>query len=104
MAQVKDPVCGMTVDTASAAASSRFEGETYYFCSTSCARQFDADPRRYVERGSTVGASSGTDESVGDAPRTTTGKMTAPKFGSAGSGGAEYEPVRKDDDRNVPRS
>jgi hypothetical protein len=25
-------------------------------------------------------------------PRTTTGKWTAPKFGSAGSGGAELEP------------
>ena len=25
-------------------------------------------------------------------PRTTTGRMTAPKFGSAGSGGAELEP------------
>jgi len=25
-------------------------------------------------------------------PRTTTGDMTAPKFGSAGSGGAELEP------------
>jgi len=25
-------------------------------------------------------------------PHTTTGKMTAPKFGSAGSGGAEIEP------------
>jgi hypothetical protein len=27
-----------------------------------------------------------------DPPRTTTGKVTAPKFGSAGSGGAELEP------------
>jgi hypothetical protein len=27
-----------------------------------------------------------------DAPRTTTGKWTTPKFGSAGSGGAELEP------------
>jgi hypothetical protein len=27
-----------------------------------------------------------------DPPRTTTGKWTAPKFGSAGSGGAELEP------------
>jgi len=27
-----------------------------------------------------------------NAPRTTTGKWTAPKFGSAGSGGAEFEP------------
>jgi len=25
-------------------------------------------------------------------PRTTTGKFTAPKFGSAGSGGLEFEP------------
>jgi len=25
-------------------------------------------------------------------PRTTSGKFTAPKFGSAGSGGAEFEP------------
>jgi hypothetical protein len=25
-------------------------------------------------------------------PRTTTGKITSPKFGSAGSGGAELEP------------
>ena len=25
-------------------------------------------------------------------PRTTTGRMTSPKFGSAGSGGAELEP------------
>ena len=28
----------------------------------------------------------------GNPPRTTTGKITAPKFGSAGSGGAELEP------------
>ena len=28
----------------------------------------------------------------GNPPRTTTGKFTAPKFGSAGSGGAEFEP------------
>lgn len=27
-----------------------------------------------------------------DPPRTTKGKITAPKFGSAGSGGAELEP------------
>lgn len=30
-----------------------------------------------------------------DPPRTTTGKFTAPKFGSAGSGGAELEPGPK---------
>lgn len=30
-------------------------------------------------------------------PRTTTGKWTSPKFGSAGSGGAELEPGPEDD-------
>lgn len=29
---------------------------------------------------------------TGNPPRTTTGPMTSPKFGSAGSGGAELEP------------
>jgi hypothetical protein len=31
-------------------------------------------------------------EEAPNAPRTTKGKITAPKFGSAGSGGAEFEP------------
>ena len=29
-------------------------------------------------------------------PHTTTGKVTSPKFGSAGSGGAELEPIDED--------
>jgi hypothetical protein len=32
------------------------------------------------------------DRAAPNPPRTTTGKITAPKFGSAGSGGAELEP------------
>ena len=32
------------------------------------------------------------DEQVPNPPHTTTGKITSPKFGSAGSGGAELEP------------
>ncbi len=32
------------------------------------------------------------DEQEVNPPRTTTGPMTSPKFGSAGSGGAELEP------------
>ena len=34
-------------------------------------------------------------EPKGEPPRTTTGPITAPKFGSAGSGGAELEPPTK---------
>jgi Cu+-exporting ATPase len=45
---VVDPVCGMTIDPHTAAASREVEGVTYYFCSTHCAASFDADPARYT--------------------------------------------------------
>jgi Cu+-exporting ATPase len=43
-----DPVCGMSLDPARAAGSAVHEGQTYYFCSTHCLHQFQADPRRYA--------------------------------------------------------
>jgi Cu+-exporting ATPase len=48
MAQVKDPVCGMMVEQSSAEGTSRYHGQTYYFCSTECLRQFEANPAKYV--------------------------------------------------------
>jgi YHS domain-containing protein len=45
----KDPVCNMTVDEASAAAKSEYDGKTYYFCSVDCKEEFDADPASYVD-------------------------------------------------------
>lgn len=45
---MKDPVCGMEVEPASAAGSSVYHGQTYYFCSQGCKAAFDADPARYV--------------------------------------------------------
>jgi Cu+-exporting ATPase len=45
---VKDPVCQMDVDPASAAGSVEHKGRTYYFCSTHCARKFQADPDRFT--------------------------------------------------------
>jgi Cu+-exporting ATPase len=47
---VKDPVCGMDVDPDSAAASSDYEGQTYYFCSIPCQEEFDAEPEKFVGR------------------------------------------------------
>lgn len=44
-----DPVCGMTVNPKTAAASREVDGVTYYFCSAHCATTFDADPARYKE-------------------------------------------------------
>ncbi|HET9110831.1 MAG TPA: YHS domain-containing protein [Ktedonobacterales bacterium] len=48
MTSATDPVCGMQVDPQQAAGSSDYEGQTYYFCSVGCKRQFDSDPQRFV--------------------------------------------------------
>jgi Cu+-exporting ATPase len=48
MALLRDPVCGMDIDAATAAASEEYEGETYYFCSSGCHERFKADPARYT--------------------------------------------------------
>ena len=61
MARVKDVVCGMTIDSDSAAGQSQFEGRTFYFCSAQCKRQFDADPSRYAGASATKVERAGTD-------------------------------------------
>lgn len=48
MAQVKDVVCGMTVDTATTQHKSEYQGQTYYFCSAGCKSAFDKEPEKYV--------------------------------------------------------
>ena len=45
---VTDPVCGMSVDPATAATSIEHEGHTYHFCSQRCAQTFAADPGAHV--------------------------------------------------------
>jgi len=47
---VVDPVCGMTVDPATARGGSfAYGGRTYYFCSSGCREKFIKDPRRYTK-------------------------------------------------------
>ena len=92
----RDPVCGMTVEVTTAYAES-VAGETYYFCSETCRQRFDENPSAY---GASGRARTGMERH--EPPRTTKGGMTAPKFGSAGSGGAELEPLpeqHEDDDK-----
>jgi YHS domain-containing protein len=48
IAMAKDPVCGMTVDEQSAAGTSEYQGQTYYFCSKGCKAAFDKEPEKYV--------------------------------------------------------
>lgn len=49
-ALVGDPVCGMQIDPAKAAARRTHMGQTFHFCSSGCAAAFDADPNKYVEK------------------------------------------------------
>ncbi len=49
MAKVKDLVCGMEVDTDTAAAKTTYEGKTYYFCAPGCKVEFERNPRKYVD-------------------------------------------------------
>ena len=43
-----DPVCGMSVDPATAKEKMDHAGTTYYFCSAGCKQSFAADPGKYV--------------------------------------------------------
>ena len=45
-----DPVCGRTIDTATAK-SSVHDGWVYYFCSAECRARFEVDPETYLRKG-----------------------------------------------------
>lgn len=45
----KDPVCGMEVDEKTAAATSVYQGQTYYFCARGCKKAFDDNPEKYLK-------------------------------------------------------
>lgn len=46
-----DPVCGMSVDTATTEYRSFRDGKAYYFCSAGCKERFDREPAKYVGSG-----------------------------------------------------
>ena len=76
MDRVQDPVCGMMVDPDNAAASATHESREFFFCSDECLRMFRADPEVYAAKAA---------------------EEPVLKFGSAGSGGLENEPVQPTD-------
>jgi len=45
-----DPVCGMTVNPATAAGRVDYRGKTYHFCSQHCVHAFQADPEKFLGR------------------------------------------------------
>lgn len=48
MATQRDPVCNMTVEESRAAATSQYDGKTYYFCAKPCKEKFDRNPQAYI--------------------------------------------------------
>ena len=98
MAQATDPVCGMAVETETAVAKMTVDGQAYYFCSSDCMTQFQSSPEKFRERTVPVAGTEQTFEK--HEPNVThTGGMTSPRFGSAGSGGLEFERLPESHDR-----
>lgn len=55
MAMVKDPVCGMELDSSQAAAQTMYEGQAYFFCSNECRQTFEEDPKKYLAQSGDFG-------------------------------------------------
>ena len=47
--RARDPVCGMTVDPATAKHRAEHAGRTYYFCCAGCRTKFESDPAKYLD-------------------------------------------------------
>src|SRR6266700_460871 len=45
--EVKDPICGMTVDTNKASHKSEYQGKIFFFCCAGCKQTFERGPERY---------------------------------------------------------
>jgi YHS domain-containing protein len=80
MSQVRDPVCGKVIDISAAAGRVTHQSQEMYFCSDHCRRAFEAEPERFQPERH-------------EPPYTVKRGIVAPKFGSAASGGLEYEPT-----------
>ena len=50
----KDPICGMTVDEASALRAER-DGQTFYFCGDHCRQKFLSTPAQSIAEGGRSG-------------------------------------------------
>jgi P-type Cu+ transporter len=48
MAIEQDPVCGMSVDTATSELSLEYDGKTYWFCGKGCLLEFRDDPDHFL--------------------------------------------------------
>jgi Cu+-exporting ATPase len=73
---LRDPVCGMPVDPATAKHRTIYSGHDYFFCSTGCLAKFQADPAAYLKP---VGTSQKYSPAEAmDPPTGSSGKWTCP--------------------------
>ncbi|MGH9591933.1 MAG: YHS domain-containing protein, partial [Bryobacteraceae bacterium] len=54
--QTHDPVCGMSVDPATAKHRADVQGQTYYFCCGGCKAKFVANPDQSLKAASAPGS------------------------------------------------
>jgi len=47
---VKDPVCGMEIEPATAYGKTDYAGKTFYFCSQHCSEEFNKNPEKYASK------------------------------------------------------
>lgn len=47
--KVKDPVCGMTIDTINAKGPVEIHGNKFYFCSSACMDKLKKEPQKYIQ-------------------------------------------------------
>src|SRR5262245_36294258 len=73
-----DPVCGMSVDPATAAGSVAHAGTTYHFCSRHCVEKFRADPEKYLAGARDAHACCGSASPPAPAPAPSGAKYTCP--------------------------
>jgi P-type Cu+ transporter len=86
---VKDPVCGMNVEPASAKHKLDLDGETYYFCSGHCLEKFRGHPDKYLNAPVNAGSRLiGIAPAVTNAPQQNPGGLSTPTVSSAASGDA----------------
>lgn len=94
MSNHRDPVTGAEVDERSAIRVDHGD-HVHYFASERSRDEFLADPKRYHDAHAARGGRDAAGNWPDENPPVTKDEhgMTAPKFGSAGSGGAEFEPL-----------
>jgi YHS domain-containing protein/uncharacterized membrane protein YraQ (UPF0718 family) len=83
----RDPVCGMSVDPATAKEKVDHAGVTHYFCSAGCRSAFESDPAKYTAEPALAGRAA----AAGRGTHADTAHMGAPTHEAHGGQGVDME-------------